>query len=647
MRRNRGTPAKDNSLQPDPFPVKREKVPRKYAVSAALSLLIVLVSLVYFLLDNLYVFDAGKKAEKGVLDLTGLDLRQARPVELNGEWEFFPGEFIEPFQASAAGGQYMKTPSSWDLSSGKGDGSKGFGSYRLLVKVKEDGLYAIKTNTIRSSARIYLNGDEAISLGVPSRDPDSYSPESRFCEGFVASQDGEIEIVVQVANYLFQHGGILKPIRFGTPGSILGQTYRERAVELFIAVSFFLAGALFLLVNLARNRSRALFYFSLASCLMGVHLLTMNNQNLSLFFSYTFYGRMAIEAFSVVGGSMGFLLFARYYFSQLVNRRVFLGIKLFLAATLMLLLAKTLNINLLSFQATQYLAAASTALSYAYLSYILVKAMRRRAESVEYLLVVAGALLSYWGSLLLKYIFETKVNYLSEILLLLVMVSMTLMIARKLKLEYTEATELTEERLEKEFKYFFSQISPHFLYNTLNTIIALSYEDSGKTREALRNLALYFRGKLDLHFHKGLISLESEIDLVVAYLEIEKLRYGDKLNLVLAIDPDIEARIPPLTLQPLAENAVRHGIAPKESPGTVTIKVGRCEDGKILISVSDDGTGMAAENLSNILRGESERVGLQNVIKKIKLMPGASVKLESQPNQGTRITLCLPEADHA
>lgn len=201
-----------------------------------------------------------------------------------------------------------------------------------------------------------------------------------------------------------------------------------------------------------------------------------------------------------------------------------------------------------------------------------------------------------------------------------------------------------EDGLSKEFKYFYSQISPHFLFNTLNTIIGLSYKDSKKARQALNNLSIYFRGKLEMYKDKILIPIKSELELVTAYLEIEKLRYGDRLKVEIDIDEDIDSMIPPLTLQPLVENSIRHGISAKGN-GCIRITVKSHED-SVIINIEDDGIGMNDEKQEELLSGGSERLGFRNVMEKIKIIKGARLELESKESEGTKIRITIPEVSY-
>ena len=216
------------------------------------------------------------------------------------------------------------------------------------------------------------------------------------------------------------------------------------------------------------------------------------------------------------------------------------------------------------------------------------------------------------------------------------------------KIQSNLAIKQTVKRaVENEIKVLQNQITPHFLYNTINTIIGLSYSDEEKTREALEHLATYFRGKLDFERIYGEVALERELELIKAYLAIEKIRYGERLNIVYEIDESIRLKLPAMTLQPLVENAIRHGISKKELGGTVKITVNRVQQGEIILIVEDDGVGMSEEKRLELLASTqgTQHIGFSNVYRKVALLEHASLKLESQPGIGTRISIVIMEAE--
>ena len=207
-------------------------------------------------------------------------------------------------------------------------------------------------------------------------------------------------------------------------------------------------------------------------------------------------------------------------------------------------------------------------------------------------------------------------------------------------------------RKQAELEYLRSQINPHFLYNTLEAISGIALEhDVPEIADAAGAL-----GKLFRHNIQGgdMIPLGKELEITQAYLTIQKLRFADKLNVLISIRENTRA-IPviKLLLQPLVENAVYHGLEPKTGPGTLFIGA-RLENSDLLISIYDDGVGMPPARLEALQaelerptansRTENAHIGLLNVQRRIRLRYGApyGLTLHSAMGTGTRVTVRVP-----
>ena len=193
-----------------------------------------------------------------------------------------------------------------------------------------------------------------------------------------------------------------------------------------------------------------------------------------------------------------------------------------------------------------------------------------------------------------------------------------------------------------ELKMLQSQINPHFLFNTLNTITALIRTEPDRARDLLREFATFYRRVLENS--SDLITLEQELEQTQRYLSFELARFGEeRLRFVTEIDPGLEKiLVPSFMLQPLVENAVRHGM-PSEGLLTITCTA-RMEDCDTTIVVADDGVGMSPE-ASESLNGPSAGLGIamQNIKERIAGYYGGSshMEVESEPGKGTRVVLFL------
>ena len=200
------------------------------------------------------------------------------------------------------------------------------------------------------------------------------------------------------------------------------------------------------------------------------------------------------------------------------------------------------------------------------------------------------------------------------------------------------------EVLSSEMRFLQAQIKPHFLYNTINTIMGFCRKDPEKARELLDQLSCYLRGKFKFGELDKFIFLEEELELVEAYLSIEKARFGERLQVVTSFPAETNYLIPPLILQPLVENAVRHGIYPRKEGGTIEIVVEDLE-GALVIKVKDDGIGMSKAKIEEILETKNSNggIGLRNVNQRLKSHYSQGLNISSEINKGTTVTVRIPK----
>lgn len=202
-----------------------------------------------------------------------------------------------------------------------------------------------------------------------------------------------------------------------------------------------------------------------------------------------------------------------------------------------------------------------------------------------------------------------------------------------------------EDAVRSELAFLQAQIKPHFLYNALNTILSLSLEEPQTAHDLLLNLSRYLRGSFDFKNKERLVPLRKELELAEAYLQIERARFGERLRVRFEVDESAACLLPPLTLQPLVENAVRHGITVQEDGGTMTVSV-RAVSGYTLLSVEDDGPGMpewARSILSNDYEGKGG-VGLRNIHQRMLRLFGTGLEIGAGSACGTKVTIRIPQA---
>jgi hypothetical protein len=202
-----------------------------------------------------------------------------------------------------------------------------------------------------------------------------------------------------------------------------------------------------------------------------------------------------------------------------------------------------------------------------------------------------------------------------------------------------EKSELTLKNREMQITLLKSQINPHFLFNTLNSINTLIGSNKEQARKVITQLSDIFRYALDSHGDQ-MVKLLHELDFIDNYIRIQQVRFGDRLKFVKQVDFScLRVQIPPMILQPLVENSVKYGIAPKDDGGTIILTVKRFNN-MIFFEVKDDGLG---SNAKKVMDGSSSGVGLKNTDERLKNIFGADSGLRIRSNEwGYSVSFFIP-----
>lgn len=187
---------------------------------------------------------------------------------------------------------------------------------------------------------------------------------------------------------------------------------------------------------------------------------------------------------------------------------------------------------------------------------------------------------------------------------------------------------------EGDFSLITNRVKPHFINNILSTIYYLCDMDVDRAKNVTMELSGYVSGTLGAVDYTGLVPFKREFDLIKHYIELEMLRFGDRMTVEYKTD-ELEFEIPPLTIQALVENSVKHGIAEKDGEGSIKLVTRRLADGSIQIKVTDDGIGFDASEPENI-SGE-----LALIKNRIEQEANGTMSIKSTPGQGTSITIKL------
>jgi two-component system LytT family sensor kinase len=213
------------------------------------------------------------------------------------------------------------------------------------------------------------------------------------------------------------------------------------------------------------------------------------------------------------------------------------------------------------------------------------------------------------------------------------------------QLQLAELDRSRRRAVQFELRFLRAQISPHFIYNALTAIESFVRSDPDRARELLVQFADFIR--YSFRSHGQFVTMAEEIRLVDTYLDLERARFGDRLEVTLRVAPEVlSVMLPPFVLQPLVENAVHHGLEPSGQPGHLEITI-MDADNEAEISVEDDGVGAEPGQIRRALTGTSddEGVGLHNVDERLRTVFGDESRLtiETAPGAGTRVTVRIPK----
>ena len=207
--------------------------------------------------------------------------------------------------------------------------------------------------------------------------------------------------------------------------------------------------------------------------------------------------------------------------------------------------------------------------------------------------------------------------------------------ARTLRERELARSQLETQLVQAQLQALKAQLHPHFLFNTLHAISTLVHADPDRAERVIASLSEMLRNTL-AHQHDQEVALRDELAALEPYLDIERTRLGDRLAVEVRVDADaLDGCVPHLLLQPLVENAIKHGIGPRRAPGRIRI-TGSVQDGWLVVAVEDDGRGISGPPRDGAMGLANTRARLQ------RLYPTHEFALNSSPGAGTRVEVRLP-----
>ncbi|MBE5995572.1 MAG: histidine kinase [Paenibacillaceae bacterium] len=587
------------------------------------------------------------------MDLSNWNMDETKILSLDGEWEFYWNQLLTPkdfqLQVQPSDKNFMQVPGLWNgkMIEGKKLPVFGCATYRLVLDhVPSREVMALKKENARFSSKVYVNGEELISDGLPARTSKDYRSGNTPKIGFFKNDSDKIEILVQTANYEYMNSGIPVSIELGREDVMLHQHQKDIMLALAIfavllAISF-LYMIFFIVARIKGIKEYILPLFSLFCSLFAIGNALSDQRPLLLILpeiSFTLAFKMKDLFLSV---NFITLLWVFHEFkSGLIPLRPTKIISFVYGGYLLVIL----TFPIYDYYKIHQLVMVSNTII---LLVLLIRAILLFVEKAEGMLLLVSVLAVNFYSfdcILFSLGFKTDSGF-SQVFMMIFAIVMIFL----LSMHYLNAIRLLQTSVmrtqEAEIAFLRAQINPHFLYNALNSIAALCATKPQKAEEVVIELSQYLRRSFDFKRIDAMTTLTKEMELLEAYLYIEKTRFGDRLQVEYDIDETINLPIPHLILQPLVENAVRHGLMKAIVGGKVIISVKR-QGTEAVFTIEDNGIGIEKERISGLLeeKPESGGIGIWNINQRLMMLYKKGLTIESEFGKGTRVIFGLPFID--
>lgn len=633
--------------------MKQPKKKQYYPVAVALSLTSLIVIAILIALSGTVAYKDNLPLQSGVVNVSNWN-PQSGNVSLNGQWEFYFDKLVTKQELDAGSVHpdlITNIPSTWNTYEidHRALPREGYGTYRLNVvsNMKTGDILALSLQGLPSAFTLYIDDKAVASSGHVST----------YAEGESASFDPQtaifsipapvFDIVIQVSNFHFSRGGLWSGIYMGDPAHIGSYETLQVSKMTFLLGGLVILFLLYFSYYFYRRDSGQSLYFALLCIFTAIagDLSTVNFTGRMIpGLSFDLYIRMWYVSACLI--PLFLILFIFKTFPVIRSKAISY---IYLAGTAFFILVYLIlptNISTRFATVDQYFAAAGILVTIV----IAILAAKRKFKGA--ILYLAGLFV-----LLLTYIYDSLLYHaniadwhIGDLLPLGVLV-MVCVQSLVLMGQFRSLQEKREQSIQKaaaaELAFLQAQIKPHFIHNALNTIISISRNEPERARKLLVNFSLYLRNCFDFKNRNEEVPIEQELNFVKSYIIIEQARFGEKLEVEYDVD-NVTFTLPPLILQPLVENAIKHGLRPKPCGGKVIIYVKKQRE-NIKLGVCDDGIGISKEKQGELLSQDQggNHTGIYNINQRLKRMYSTSLAIQSEKEKGCDIFMLLPSKETA
>lgn len=579
------------------------------------------------------------KAEKGTLNLSRWDFITNSVIKLDGEWEFYWDKLLSYNDLKNLRPEvYATVPHFWNDYTINGEklNSQGYCTYKLhvITNLLEDTSMGLKINTFSSAYKLFVNDKLIAENGKVSNNPQDEVGEYRPQAVIFYTPAKEFDIIIQVSNHNYSNGGFWYSIWLGRSSEIVRLDYRDVIQEAMLVGALIVISLFYFAVFYIKRDLKYSLYLALMSLSMALSLDMLGQMLIKrLFLGLSFRFTVLLWYTSTTW----VFFFTILYLNELYKSR-------FSKIILKLYLIKAVLLQLLYLLTPTSFFSKTASITNIFDSIIILCVVVIVAIGIKngkkdgWLNIISMFVLFIAYIYDIIFISSIKGSRFGEMIYAGVFVAIII----QMIVQARKTSEYFENKLAADIAFMQAQIKPHFLYNALNTIAELCEVEGEKAGKLITSLGTYLRGSLVFENLEDTVCLKDELETVKAYVAIEKARFIN-LKVEFLIDSDIVISIPPLALQPLVENSIRHGVRKRKEGGTVVVTITKVHHG-VLFRVEDNGVGIEENILERIRRNNFQHgsVGLYNINNRLMKMYGKGLTVESEAGKWTRVTFVIP-----
>jgi len=561
----------------------------------------------------------------GEVDLSTSDFN-SYVVQLDGEWKFYWNKLLIASDLDKHESERIQVPSVWNNENREGEGVATY-ALRVVPNTQFHHLM-LRIPHMSTAYKVFINDEEIGSSGKVSYQLSNIEAAYERQVITFNQPSKPYYIIFQIANKDYARGGFWYTAFIGSQELIKQMQYQHIIEESILLGALLILAVYHLLIYMYRRESLSTLYLALIyfiGCLrVGV---TGENVFYEIFRFNQLNIMIRLEYITIILGPFIFVKFIEAMFSSYM--KLYSSKTTWLLALICCITVLALPLKIFTGLLLYYEFVGLAVFSYGV--YLIIMAVLNDEKNSRLILINLFMILL---AFVLDALFHSNAIQLIEFpIFSIVGFGIAFVQSVILAKEYEEIDREKIKILDTKMKFLQAQIRPHFIQNTLNTVLALIHSDPEQAEEMLLDFSDYLRNSVTYTQKEMMIHIEEELKHIKNYINIEKIRYTNRVKVEIQFDRR-SFMIPPLIIQPIIENSIKHNVEKNEKAITIWLTV-KTEGGQHIITVEDNGCGFDPEKVT-------DGIGITNLKERIKNLYGQKIYIDSKVGRGTKIVISIP-----